>query len=106
MIRRLGLLTILVLAIAGCCTSPATSDAGKAVAAENATAWVMAQSYAAQAGWPDVEGLAGDAPDGKPSWRARFQAWRANALLLDAALAGRKLTFADAYAAAGAIELP
>lgn len=100
------LIATLALVAAGCCSSPVTSDAGKAVAAENATAWVMAQSYAAQAGWPDIEGLAGDAPDGKPSWRARFQAWRANGLLLDAALADRKMTYAEAYAAAGEVEVP
>lgn len=98
-----------ILSLAGCCGATLRDPGVAGSLADNARGWKLAAEYAAAAGWPAHDGLAGLPPDDvvpiPPSWRARFVAWRAQAMILDYAAQGGTMTLKDAIAAAEA-EVP
>lgn len=99
-------LVVALVMLAGCCGATLRDPGVAGSLANNAQGWKLAAEYAAAAGWPAHADMPGRSDDPKvATWRDRFVAWRAQAMILDYAAQGGTMSTRDAYAAAEA-EVP
>ncbi len=96
-----SLLLLLCVVASGCAAT--FTDATKAVVAENAGAWKRIHGYVQLLHTGDRGEVFGK---DRAGWLGYVRAQRTNALLLQAKANGVKLTYAEAHAQAGEIDVP